>query len=299
MINLRQLQCLRAIMRCGNMTQAAAMLGIAQPSASSLIANLEHALGFCLFERVKGRLVPTPEARFLMPDVDRTLESVELTEHRARQIRDNRRGDLTIVSFPDIAIDVLPGALSAFLKDRPSIRVHLQARRSEMMTGLLQTHDFDLAMSTRLAEGCALDVREFMIPCVIVFPRGHGPAGRTTLQPEDLLTERLVCVSSTHPTSIQLSERFEQHGLSYPGATVETQTFESVCGFVRRGFGVGVVDAMTARRYKSELDIFDFAPSIWQTVYMLRPLDRPASRLAQEFSEVIAACITDGGGRVG
>ena len=111
------------------MTQAAESLGIAQPSASSLIANLEHALGFKLFERVKGRLVATPEAKVLMPDVQRTLESVELTEHRARQIRDNRRGDLVVVSYPDIAIDFLPEALSDFLADRPSVRVHLQARR--------------------------------------------------------------------------------------------------------------------------------------------------------------------------
>ena len=122
MINIRQLECLRAVMMSGNMTQAAESLGIAQPSASSLIANLEHALGFKLFERVKGRLVATPEAKVLMPDVQRTLESVELTEHRARQIRDNRRGDLVVVSYPDIAIDFLPEALSDFLADRPPLR---------------------------------------------------------------------------------------------------------------------------------------------------------------------------------
>lgn len=288
MINIRQLQCLRAIMLYGNMTQAAEMLGIAQPSASSLIANLEHALGFQLFDRVKGRLVATPEARFLMPDVNRTLESVELTEHRARQIRDNRRGDLTIVSYPDIAIDFLPEVLSGFLKDRPSVRVHLQARRSEMMTGLLQTHDFDVAISTRLAETQNLDVQEFMIPCLVAFPRGQSPKNRTRLEPADLQAETLVCVSSTHPASIQLSERFDQRGVSYPGAAVETQTFESVCGFVRRGFGVGVIDAITARRYAKELDLVQFTPSVWQTVYMLRPLDRPASRLTTELAGFIS-----------
>ena len=287
-INLRQLQCLRAIMMSGNMTQAAEMMGIAQPSASSLIANLEHALGFRLFDRVKGRLVATPEARFLMPDVNRTLESVELTEHRARQIRDNRRGDLTIVSYPDIAIDFLPEVLGDFLRDRPSVRAHLQARRSEMMTGLLQTHDFDLAISTRLAEAQNLDVQEFSIPCLIAFPRGRAPKGKITLEPMDLQSETLICVSSTHPTAIQLSERFDQRGVAYPGAAVETQTFESVCGFVRRGFGVGVIDALTARRYEDELDLAQFTPAFWQTVYLLRPLDRPASKITLEFSDFFA-----------
>ncbi|MDN3722320.1 LysR substrate-binding domain-containing protein [Roseibium salinum] len=283
MINIRQLQCLRAIMMSGNMTQAAEILGIAQPSASSLIANLEHTLGFRLFDRVKGRLVATPEAKFLMPDVNRTLESVELTEHRARQIRDNRRGDLTIVSYPDIAIDFLPEVLSGFLADRPSVRVQLQARRSEMMTGLLQTHDFDLAISTRLAEDQTLDVQEFSIPCLIAFPRGQAPRDKPVLKPADLLAETLICVSSTHPTTIQLSERFDQRGIAFPGATVEAQTFESVCGFVRRGFGVGIIDAITARRYANALDLAQFAPAFWQTLYVLRPLDRPASKITLEF----------------
>ena len=77
MLNIRQLECFRAIMTTGNMTQAAEMLGIAQPSASSLIANLEHSLGFELFERSKGRLIATPEARALLPDVILSLETVE------------------------------------------------------------------------------------------------------------------------------------------------------------------------------------------------------------------------------
>ena len=292
MINIRQLQCLRAIMLTGNMTQAAETLGIAQPSASSLIANLEHTLGFALFDRVKGRLVATAEAKYLMPDVNRTLESVELTEQRARQIRDNRRGDLTIVSYPDIAIDFLPETLSGFLEDKPSVTVHLQARRSEMMSGLLQTHDFDLAISTRPAEAHNLHVQEIPIPCVIAFPRGQRPKGDDVLQPTDLQAEKLICVSSTHPSVIQLAERFDQHGVAFPGAIVETQTFESVCGFVRRGVGVGVIDAVTASRYEADLDLAPFSPVIWQAVFLLRPLDRPASKIALEFADILIGKLT-------
>ena len=284
MINFRQLQCLRAIIMTGSMTQAAELLGIAQPSASSLIANLEHSLGFKLFDRVKGRLVATQEARFLMPDVDRTLESIELTEHRARQIRDNRRGDLTIVSYPDIAIDFLPEILSEFLEDKPSVRVNLQARRSEMMSGLLQTHDFDLAISTRLAEPRNLWVQEFSIPCVIAFPLGTAP-DVTVLTPGDLQSEKLVCVSVNHPTTIQLAERFDQQGVPFHGPAVQAQTFESACGFVRRGLGVGVIDALTADRYSDDLDVVKLSPSVWQKVYLLRPLDRSASMVTLELAE--------------
>jgi DNA-binding transcriptional LysR family regulator len=288
MLNIRQLECFRAVMTTGNMTLAAEMLGIAQPSASSLIANLEHGLGFNLFERSKGRLVATPEARALLPDVTLALETVELTEHRARQIKEDRQGDLSIVSYPDIAVDFLPSLLSRFLSGRPGVRVNLQARRTEMMSGLLPTHDYDLAITTRLAEPRALHVQEFQLACVAVYPKGWAPAGTEAIGADDLAGRNLITATSTHPTSIQLMERFSQAGEVHPEIVVETQTFESVCGFVRRGTGVGIVDAITASRYLDEIDVRAFEPSIWHNVYLLRPLDRPSSRLLSQFEELVS-----------
>ena len=98
-MNIRQFECLRAIMTTGSMTQAAENLGISQPSASSLISNLEYRLGFKLFDRVKGRLVATPEAKHFLPDVTRALDSIDQAMRQAQQIRDNRYGDLTIASY--------------------------------------------------------------------------------------------------------------------------------------------------------------------------------------------------------
>ena len=274
------------------MTQAAEMLNITQPSASSLIANLEHELGFKLFQRMKGRLVATPEAHTLLPDVTRTLGSVELTEHRARQIKEDRQGDLSIVSYPDFAIDFLPELMSKFLEFRPGIRVNLQARRTEMMSGLLSTHDYDLAITTQLVETKNLNVQEFRQPCVIIFPKGGAPEGKRPLGPDDLKAHHLVTVTSSHPTTAQLADRFSQAGVIPPNTFIETQTFESVCGFVRRGAGVGIVAAITASRYINEVEIREFAPSIWHYVFLLRPLDRPSSSILKKFEESVAKALS-------
>lgn len=292
MLNIRQLECFRAIMTTGSMTQAAKSLGIAQPSASSLIANLEHSLGFALFERVKGRLAATPEAKNLMPDVITALESVELTEHRARQIKGNRQGDLSIVSYPDIAIDFLPGMLSRFLQDRPGVSVNLRARRSEMMSGLLTTHDYDLAITTSLAEQKNLHVQEFRLPCVAAFRKGDGPDSPAPLTPADFVGRKLATITVTHPTVVQLAERFSQAGIPFPKPVAETQTFEAVCGFVRRGNVIGILDAITASRYQDKLDLRQFTPPVGHTIYLLRPRDRPSSRLLTQFETMVSQELT-------
>ena len=145
-MNFRQLECFREIMTTGTVTGAAKALGISQPSASGLIANLERELGFPLFRRVRGRLAPTPEAHYLSSDIERTLDSVELTAQRARQIRDQTFGNLVIAAYPDIAVDFLPRIVSRFRAGRPELRVTVLARRSEMMQGILTTQLYDLAI---------------------------------------------------------------------------------------------------------------------------------------------------------
>ena len=160
-MNIRQLECFREILVTGTVTGAAKALGISQPSASSLIANLERELGFALFKRARGRLEATPEAQYLSSDIQRTLDSLELTTQRAEQIRDQRVGNLVIAIYPDIAIDFLPKVISRFRDDRPELRVTILARRSEMMRGLLPTQLYDLAIVEWSTEHPSVEMEGF------------------------------------------------------------------------------------------------------------------------------------------
>lgn len=73
----RQLEIFTAVMRAGTVTGAARLLNISQPALSQTLMHAEDELGFALFERVKGRLRPTPEA-------------VELSPRRSACSRDSR-----------------------------------------------------------------------------------------------------------------------------------------------------------------------------------------------------------------
>ena len=64
-MNLRQIELLRAVVRCETTVRAAQELGLSQPAVSNAIKHLESQVGFPLFERVNNRLFPTAEARSL------------------------------------------------------------------------------------------------------------------------------------------------------------------------------------------------------------------------------------------
>ncbi len=66
MLNLRQLEIFREVIRCQTTVGAAEALAISQPAVSNAIRQIESQLGIPLFDRVGNRLVPTDEAREVM-----------------------------------------------------------------------------------------------------------------------------------------------------------------------------------------------------------------------------------------
>ena len=84
-LSLRQIEVFRAVMLSGSINGASQMLHVAQPSLSRVVKRTEDVLGFKLFERTRGRLVPTNEAGVLLNLVGRVYRQLdELDEAVAR-----------------------------------------------------------------------------------------------------------------------------------------------------------------------------------------------------------------------
>ena len=86
-MNLRQIEMFRAIMVTGSISGAARLLSVSQPAISRLLAYTEDRLGIALFERVKGRVQPTPEARQLFVGVDQVHQEVTRVNELAEELR--------------------------------------------------------------------------------------------------------------------------------------------------------------------------------------------------------------------
>ncbi len=282
-MNIRQLECFRAVMVTGMMTRAADFLGITQPSVSNLIANLEYEIGFELFKRSKGRLIPTPEAHYFYKDVDRTLGSIELTAHTARQIRDRELGNLVIASYPGIAFDLLPNVLSEFISRRPKVRIKLLSRSSEIVRELVPTQQFDVAIAELPADHPAVHTEAFNFQCVCVLPSGHRLARKTSITPEDLSDEPFISLFREHQTYFQVANAFSNAGATW-NIVAETQFFATACSFVNYGAGVSIVDPFTANKFQKQgLVVKPFEPVIDYRIGLLYPLDRARSRLLEAF----------------
>lgn len=75
--NLEHLRTFLTVYRVGSLTEAAKMLGISQPTASTHVHSLEQNLGFRLFERSPSGVTPTPKAEGLAKDVGQHIDALD------------------------------------------------------------------------------------------------------------------------------------------------------------------------------------------------------------------------------
>ncbi len=66
---------------------ASKMLEISQPAVSQQIKKLESKYDVTLFERNRGRLVPTREAQALMDEVETFFNGLVLLDHKLRSLK--------------------------------------------------------------------------------------------------------------------------------------------------------------------------------------------------------------------
>ena len=89
---IRQLEALMAVITNGSVTAAAADLGISQPAASRLIADLAKEFDFPLFDKRDGQLVRSQEVRLLVPDIKRVLELMRQISDLSQDITNRKAG---------------------------------------------------------------------------------------------------------------------------------------------------------------------------------------------------------------
>ena len=142
----RQLEVFCAIMREGSLTSASKALNTSQPALSLLLRHAEQQLGFALFKRIKGRLVPTPEAQELYPEADRLIHDLEALRRRTNDLKTGRRGLVRMAASAPPAMSLVPRALASFRVRYPEIVVRSQIAPLDSLISMLTHGDVNLAL---------------------------------------------------------------------------------------------------------------------------------------------------------
>nr|WP_320142128.1 LysR substrate-binding domain-containing protein [uncultured Cohaesibacter sp.] len=283
MIQLRQLEAFRAVATTGTVTSAAKMLNVSQPAVSRLIASLTQRVGFEIFMRDGGRLVPTQEARFLLGEVDRVLAGLGNIEKLVEEIHDLQVGHLRITCLPGFATTHLPRVVADFVKERPGVTMAIEPDRPEHILDWIISHQYDVGISSHHEPHPALEIIPIMMRSVCILPQGHRLKDKDHITPQDLDNEPFIHTRRGSDYFNLVNAAFEASGARL-NPLIESRQFGLACRIVAGGVGVSVVSIIDALEYEKDgLIIKPFKPVVPHRLSILFPTHTPRSVITMEF----------------
>lgn len=193
MLNLRHIEIFHAIMRTGSITAAAESLNITQPAVSAVLKHFESRLQMSLFDRVNGRLRPTPEAEALLPDVTDIFNRLDAIERLSRDLAGGLRGSLSVVATSPLANGLLAKTVASFTELRPHARIALQSLGSPVVLERVLNREADIGLAYEPIISAEVETEILSrgsIACVL--PESHPLAARASISPADLLPYAIV-----------------------------------------------------------------------------------------------------------
>lgn len=242
MIELRHLRAFRAIMRQGSTVEAAATLGVSQPSISRLLSELEAARGEPLFIRANGRLSPRHTAEMLLPEVESALDKIDQMASGAAH------GTPLLVAAPGgIVTAILAPACRRLKADFPDLRLSAEIMSYHETLNAVAMGRVDAGLVKAPVDHPAVEsVALVTVGTEVVMPVGHRLGGKDMIRATDLFQEPLVLLGRQRPFRIQLEQIFARAGVT-PMIAVETQAVSAACAFVAQGFGITIANALLSR----------------------------------------------------
>lgn len=267
------------------MTRAARRLGVSQPAVSRLLSDFSRSVGFELFERRNGVLVPSSESRYLLAEVNRVLAGLRHLEDLQRDLTERTAGHLRVACLPGFATSHLPGVLARFLSDRPGVTVTLEPDRPERILEWIVGEQFDCAITDGFAGHPATNSVDIPIRSVCILPKAHPLERRTEIGPEDLAHEKLIHTRRDSHFYRRLARGFADAHVDMP-SWIEVRQFTSACELVAEGAGASVVSALDAEQFRERgIVIRPYLPEIHHRISILRPATGARSLIALDFLE--------------
>jgi DNA-binding transcriptional LysR family regulator len=290
-MRLRHIEVFHAIMQVGTISGAAQVLHISQPAVTKVLQHAELQLGMPLFERVRGKLYPKPEAHRLFAETEKLHRDLQGIRRLAASLKGRAVETIRLVSTPTVAISVLPQAMTAWRRDFPHTRCELATHHTSEIVNALRLGEADLALSLQ-------DPRH---PGIVAEPIAAGvltalaPAGTWSeaecaqpLRPEDLSGE-LIGLADNDPLGEMLVAACEAQGV-HPVFHTVVQTYQIARSLVEAGAGTALLDPFTAASaIAGKVQQRPWAPAIPVQLYLLTASHAPLSHGARALANCIGA----------
>jgi DNA-binding transcriptional LysR family regulator len=277
-----------------NFSQAAYRLHMTQPSVSQNIQTLEQQCGTPLFVRSGRRLALTEAGTVLVPMAEKMITMSVHTLEVMNNLKGEVHGQLIVGCSTTPGKYILPKLLAKFITQFPQVQatcnVHSRRQALEMLSqghvhlALASTHEFD--------KDCEF-FKLYEDHMILIAPREHPWSRREMIEPDELLSERVILREPYSGTYATLRQGLEKVGLHIEElkSALTLGNAEAIALAVQEGLGIGFVSEIVVSRLVQGgvlvIPIRGLSEHLKQDIYLGRNMLRPATVAQTAFWEFV------------
>ncbi|MGA8321360.1 MAG: LysR substrate-binding domain-containing protein [Xanthobacteraceae bacterium] len=224
-MKLNQLRDLVAIVEHGSLRNAARHLGMAQPTITRSLSDLERELGAPLFERRSRGMVATTLGQAFVKRAAAILNDVRRAHDEFEQLRGNAIGSMTIGLSIAAHLQLLPRVLQPFRRRFPKVRLHIiEGFYPTLEMGLQDgSVDFYIGPDPGLALPPVLHGEVLFSGRRAVLCRGDHPLVKASSL-KALVGAEWITTSITRKAENEIGDLFKRYGLPEPILSLQSQS---------------------------------------------------------------------------
>lgn len=293
-ITIKHLNAFVAVAQESSFTHAAARLFQTQSSVTTLIRQVETALGAELFSRTSRRVMLTALGREFLPRVMRLLADFEGVIDDAVRYGALERGRVGIAAAPSAITEIIAPATASYARRHPGIRLYLRDDDSGNIQRLVDTGEFDFGLTSRWTDAPSLNFGPLLEDQFGALYRGDDPdikPGRNgTLHWKALAGRKLVGVVEQTGIMALLRSRADIP-IDAAAPFYEASSTTSQAALVLAGLGIALMPALAAHRVLQPGLRFTLLsrPVVMRTLHVITRRDIAPTPAAQACIEAVLA----------
>lgn len=234
-----QLRYLETAIRLGSLRKAALELGVGQPTLSQQIKRLEDDLNVNLLVRRADGVLPTAEARILLPHMRQVLSANRALQEEAGLINGLRSGSVRLGAVTTASQILLPRVVPLYRNSFPNVRFSVWEAGSVAVRDRVLSGELDLGIvvdhADRTADPNLTSTALISDEIVLCVPQNHPLAAKLSVSVEDLIGQPWV--TSTHGFALRA---LVDSTFAPPSQDIVYETTNPHTGLLMVAAGVGI-----------------------------------------------------------
>ena len=288
-MELRVLRYFLAVAREENITKAAALLHVTQPTLSRQLMQLEDELGVKLFRRSQYRVVLTDDGMLLRRRAQEIVELADKAERELQHTEAELTGEIAIGCGESVGMTFLSEHIREFRRLHPQVQFRIYSANADDIKERIEKGLLDMGLLTE-----PVDIGRYAFLRTpqkdrwgVLLPKEHPLAQKGTVTPKDLLGVPLL-ISGRETVRNELAGWF---GDAYDKIEVAA-TFNLIlnaANMVKNGVGVAL--CFDLDNISDALNFVPLSPKLETGTVLAWKKDQTYSPAADQFLDFIKNAI--------